>query len=231
MKKRQPAPPKNTTKDFSVSPFKALRQFHPEPPSETVRPAPVPPPPAPVEVDDTDLFLQAMADVRQLKTQKPVPGKPAQDSHPAKPILRKIEEEERLTFLDALEKLQLDVTFRDEIPESDEPHRPLPVNRMRQLRRGAIRIDYEIDLHGLSRDEALDHLKRFVASAVNRHVKAILVITGRGNHSEGEPVLQGAVADWLRTEGIGLVAEFASAPREMGGNGAYVVFLKDTPPT
>ncbi|HSC70120.1 MAG TPA: Smr/MutS family protein, partial [Candidatus Methylomirabilis sp.] len=54
-----------------------------------------------------------------------------------------------------------------------------------------------------------------------------LVITGKGLNSPAEPVLQGAVAGWLRDKGKGMVAEFAPAPRQMGGSGAYVVFLKE----
>ena len=40
------------------------------------------------------------------------------------------------------------------------------------------------------------------------------------------PVLQGAVSHWLSERGKGMVAEFAPAPREKGGSGAFVVFLK-----
>jgi DNA-nicking Smr family endonuclease len=57
---------------------------------------------------------------------------------------------------------------------------------------------------------------------------AVLVITGKGNNSTGEPVLQQAVAAWLRDAGRELVLEIAPAPREMGGSGAFVVFLRPT---
>nr|WP_243689446.1 Smr/MutS family protein [Geotalea toluenoxydans] len=100
-------------------------------------------------------------------------------------------------------------------------------NRLRQLRRGTIRVDFQLDLHGLTRDEAVVSLARFVTGAYNRAQKAVLVITGKGNNSSGEPVLQAAVAGWLRDKGKEMVAEFAPAPRQMGGSGAFVVFLKD----
>jgi DNA-nicking Smr family endonuclease len=120
----------------------------------------------------------------------------------------------------------MDTTFRDDFPE-DEPLRPLAINRMRQLKNGALRIDLELDLHGLTREEALVSLSSFVAGAYKRGQKAILVITGKGNNSPAEPVLQSAVASWLREPGKKMVAEFAPAPRQMGGSGAFVVFLKD----
>ena len=36
-----------------------------------------------------------------------------------------------------------------------------------------------------------------------------------------------AVAGWLRENGKGMVSEFAPAPKEMGGSGAFVLFLKE----
>jgi DNA-nicking Smr family endonuclease len=95
------------------------------------------------------------------------------------------------------------------------------------VKNGSIRIDFELDLHGLTRDEALTSLSQFVIGAFNRGQKAILIITGKGNNSPAEPVLHGAVASWLREAGKNMVAEFAPAPRNMGGSGAFVVFLKE----
>lgn len=187
--------------------------------------APLQPKPPAAEVDDAELFLREFADVRRLHTPSSTPGKAPK---PAAPIARKIDEEERRIFLQALEKLEMDVVFEDELPEDVRPLRPQTSSRMRQLRRGTIRIDYQLDLHGLTRDEALEALTAFVTGAYNRGQQAVLVITGRGNNSPGEPVLQGAVASWLRTAaGQRMVVEFAVAPPQMGGAGAFVVFLRD----
>ncbi|HAK60118.1 MAG TPA: hypothetical protein DCO77_07010, partial [Nitrospiraceae bacterium] len=98
--------------------------------------------------------------------------------------------------------------------------------RMRQLKRGTIRINGELDLHGYFKDEALVHLEQFIADAYHRGLQAVLVITGKGVNSPEGPVLPGAVAAWLRREGKGRVAEFAPAPRDLGGAGAFVVFLR-----
>ena len=221
--------------EFLSRPFGALKGAG----LRTVQPAVevpkvAPPPARESSMDDSELFLRAMADTRKLHPETeaaPAPrGKPAPPSGPKRQPSR-IEAEEQEFFLRAVQNLHLDVTFRDDFPDEDNPATPLPVNRMRQLRRGAIRLDYQLDLHGLTRDEALESLKAFLASARKHDRKAVLVITGKGNNSPGEPVLQGAVASWLRDEGKGLVAEFASAPREMGGGGAIVVFLKDKVPS
>jgi len=215
-KKRMPKP-----KDFAAAPFKSLKGFQADLPAT---PSPVPKPaPSPVAEDDSDLFLRAVANVRPLQEEpeRPRPQKPAV------PPKARLEAADRQVFLEAIEELRLDVNFRDELPDDVVPIKPLPVNRMRQLRRGALRIDYELDLHGMTRDEALESLARFITGAFNRGQKAVLVITGKGNNSPEEPVLQGAVASWLADRGKVMVAEFAPAPRQMGGNGAFVVFLRD----
>lgn len=226
MKKEQ-KPPKQG-KEFASQPFKGLKGFHAE--VREPQPAASPksaPQPAEVSDDEMDMFLREMAGVRRLQKGAPARAKGVEEPAVPTATLRRIEEQEQQVFIEALQKLELDVVFRDEYPAGEEPPRPLPVNRMRQLKSGAIRIMFELDLHGLTRDEALESLAYFITGAYNRGQKAVLVITGKGNNSPGEPVLVGAVAGWLRERGKGMVAEFAPAPRQMGGSGAFVVFLKD----
>jgi len=222
MKKRDSR--ENKTKAFSNTPFKGLKGFAAEPAhprNETPAPEKAVTAVTSGDADDGALFLRYMEGVRKLDGKRTAKRPPA---GPAEEPARAADDEDRRLFLSSLSGM--DVTFRDEFPDV-EPLRPLPVNRMRQLKSGAIRIDLELDLHGLTKEEALESLGRFVSGAFNRGQKAILVITGKGNNSPAEPVLQGAVASWLRHAGKEMVAEFAPAPRRMGGSGAYVVFLKE----
>ena len=182
-----------------------------------------PPPPPPSDEDDATIFRQAVANVKRLHPS----GNSEEKKKKAVPVERKLEEEERSVFLKEVEKLQLDVKFRDELPDDVTPLRKPASNRQRELKKGAIRIGLELDLHGLTRDEALTSLERFISGAYNRDQNAVLVITGKGNNSPEEPVLQMAVSAWLRDRGRGMVAEFAPAPRQLGGSGAFVVFLKE----
>jgi DNA-nicking Smr family endonuclease len=76
------------------------------------------------------------------------------------------------------------------------------------------------------KDEALQRLEQFISEAVTLGQQAVLVITGKGLNSPEGPVLQGAVAAWLKDEGKRMVLEFVPAPRYLGGSGAFVVFLK-----
>lgn len=224
--KRLQCPPK--PKEFHVSPFEALKGVAVSAQAEPIPPA------AKITTDaaDTglDLFLTAVADVRPFQSsgKKPAPA----GSHPLQKTARKTEEDLRVigegAFLEEIAKLKLDTKFTDSLPDDGELQ-PLGGNRLRQVKRGVVSVNHQLDLHGLTRDEALEALPRFLQSAQKKGQKAVLVITGKGNHSPEEPVLHQAVASWLRDAGRGTVLEFAPAPREMGGSGAYVIFLRQLP--
>jgi len=225
-KKQHPQKPK----EFSVAPFKALKGIAVPVPATAAplaaTPLPSPPPPAEDE-DDLDLFFRAVSDVRPLATADQ--GEPRKEASafvpPPAMRARKFEEEDRKLFLKALEGM--DVRFQDEIPDDEgETLPPISASRVKQLKQGTIRIRMELDLHGLTRDQALESLGHFIDGAWRREMKAVLVITGKGNNSPGEPVLQAAVTGWLRDKGKKTVVEFAPAPRQMGGSGAFVVFLR-----
>ncbi|QOX77735.1 Smr/MutS family protein [Trichlorobacter lovleyi] len=220
---------------FRTNPFAALKGIAVEtaPPPEPVKKAVVPK----AEPAGDELFRQAMSGVRRLddeesRTSIPAPVSPGKKGAPpkntarsvAKPLPRE-EAAARKTFLQEVEKLQLDVRFKDQLPEEEEL-RPLTGNRLRQLKRGIIQLDRQLDLHGLTREEALASLGPFLQAARNAGEKGALVITGKGNHSLEGPVLQQVVAAWLRDQGRDLITEYAPAPAEMGGSGAFVIFLR-----
>lgn len=220
-------------KPFTTSPFEALKGLAV---AEAMKPEPAkpaPPPVPPPEETAGALFRQAMAGVRPLDMQnRPAPEKetvspapPRRTAPQSAPALPRDEVLGRKTFLQELDKLKLDVRFEDRLPDEEEL-RPLAGNRLRQVKRGIIRLDRQLDLHGLTREEALQALPGFLRSARMAGEKAVLVITGQGLHSADGPVLQQAVAGWLRDQGRALVLEYAPAPRELGGGGALVVFVR-----
>lgn len=225
-KKQQPA----KEKEFTVNPFKALKgitvEAPPAPPKEVKKEEP----PVRADMDDRDLFFRAMADVQRMREDRLEKAPPPRQSAPVSPAPRPAElfdADDRRLFLETLGRMKMDVTFRDNIPVAGGKAAPAP-GRMRQLKRGTIRIDFELDLHGLTREEAMDALAPFIEGAYRRGQQAVLIITGKGNNSDGEPVLQPAVSSWLRDKGRQMVAEFALAPRELGGDGALVVFLRSS---
>jgi DNA-nicking Smr family endonuclease len=226
---RHQNPPK--PKEFHVTPFGVLKgvAVSDAEPAEPPQPGPEKTP-EPAE-NGLNLFLNAVADVRPFLSsgKKPVQA----GSHPLQKTAKKEVEElvivEEGTFLEEIGRLKLDTKFADSEPDEGDLQ-PMAGNRLRQVKRGIVSVNHQLDLHGLTREEALEALPRFLHSAQKKGQKAVLVITGKGNHSPEEPVLHQAVASWLRDAGRTAVLEFAPAPREMGGSGAYVVFLRQLPP-
>ncbi len=174
--------------------------------------------------NDEALFLRAMEGARPMhESHKTVTASPRQktSSTPAAAA-----EEDGKLFLQAMQKMG--TTFRDSFQKTDNEDTEFrsSSNRMRQLKRGTIRISQELDLHGYLKEEAIVRLGHFIGDAFSRGQKAVLVITGKGINSPEGPVLQGAVAAWLRGQGKALVSEFFPAPQNRGGSGAFVIFLK-----
>jgi len=230
-KKKRPDIPAKPAQ-FHTAPFSRLKG------AVTVAPPPKAVPPAEVIVlprsdDDVSLFLDAMTGVKKLTGTRLEAGKGAavpesNNAVPARSASDRKSPEQTVAdelFLQEIGKLKLEVKFSESLLEEDEL-KPLPGNRLKQLKRGIVSVDYQLDLHGLTREEAVAELPRFLRTARAKKQTAVLVITGKGNNSSGEPVLQQAVAAWLRDAGRELVLEFAPAPREMGGSGAFVVFLR-----
>lgn len=218
-------PPK--PKEFHASPFGALKGIAVQE-AEPAKPINPPIPKIAEETDNSyDLFLQAVEDVRPLRSSGKKPGE--KDRRPLQKASRETGDELPITednsFLEEIGRLKLDSKFTDSIPDEDEL-KPLAGNRLRQVKKGIVSVSHQLDLHGLTREEALEALPRFLNSARVKGQKAVLVITGKGNHSSEEPVLHQAVASWMRDAGRSIVLEFTPAPREMGGSGAYVVFLR-----
>ena len=80
-------------------------------------------------------------------------------------------------------------------------------------------------MHGMSVDEARDHLVEFIEDCRRHHLRTVLVIHGKGFRSSGtRPVLKSMVNNWLRQHQA--VMAFCSAQPADGGSGALYVLLK-----
>ncbi|HPX62208.1 MAG TPA: Smr/MutS family protein [Deltaproteobacteria bacterium] len=234
MAKKKTEAGKTPEKAFRTAPFSDLKGLA-LPPIKSAEPVKPQQSPIPArQPQDEELFLQAMQGVNRLgaRTEKPAHSQlPATERKPPRAestgsSSAAIPEIERNTFANAIKAMKLDVKFDDNLPEEEE-FKPIGNNRLRQLKRGVITVDRQLDLHGLTRIEAVEALPGFFESAIRHGEKAVLIITGKGLNSTAEPVIQQAVAAWLKDSGSQYAIEFAPAPREMGGSGAFVVFLRN----
>lgn len=85
----------------------------------------------------------------------------------------------------------------------------------------------KLDLHGLTREEARREVVRFVRAQRSRGARRVLIIHGKGNHSDsGRGVLADAAIEALTEGGAAPAVEaFSTAAPVNGGSGALVVQL------
>ncbi len=224
-KKKKPAKPQ--AKAFGRNPFRNLKGFavsgeervaNPEPAAQKQK----------AELDRAGSFADEMAmlGVKRINSED-TDGSPSDESMPEPerhepPV---VNEEEQ--FLQAMGELQ--VNFSDRLPEEED----VPVasaRRMKQLKQGKLVPQATLDLHGFKRVDVADKLKFFLQNAARQNLQTLLVITGRGLHSDaGEPVLRREAEHYLAHAGRKWVAEWGRAPKQYGGDGALVLFLKKQP--
>lgn len=172
--------------------------------------------------NDDDLFRQMMADV------KPLPNKKSADNRVP---LRKprAPAKHRPPTSDA--NSSTDFALREHVPEvAAEEH--LFFNRtglqhrlLRQLKRGELRPEARLDLHGHTIAEAAGLLSAFLQEAQNAQLRCICIVHGKGHRSaEGRPVLKTQLNQWLRDTAA--VLAFSSAQAKDGGMGALYVLLR-----
>jgi DNA-nicking Smr family endonuclease len=96
---------------------------------------------------------------------------------------------------------------------------------LRKLRRGYWVIQDELDLHGLTVQQARTLVGEFLNQCVRRGLRCVRIIHGKGLGSRNrEPVLKRRVAVWLiQREGT---LAFCQARSADGGGGAVVVLLR-----
>ncbi|HKP57612.1 MAG TPA: Smr/MutS family protein [Polyangiales bacterium] len=86
-----------------------------------------------------------------------------------------------------------------------------------------------LDLHGLRVNQVGPAIERFVRSHQRRGARHVLLIVGKGLHSEAGVSMLGPAAIDALSSGLAApwVIAFASAHTQHGGNGALAVLLRD----
>ena len=81
-----------------------------------------------------------------------------------------------------------------------------------------------LDLHGMNSREAEQALENFVLDCRRRSIRKVLIIHGKGHHSQGDPVLKEVVRRYL--EKSPYAGAFGPADRKHGGRGATWVVVR-----
>ena len=94
-----------------------------------------------------------------------------------------------------------------------------------------------IDLHGYSLDEANKAIENFINKAFSENIKKLVVVTGKGLHSENEKdpyvskqlgILKYSIPEFISKNSslMSMINEISDAKIEDGGSGAFYIFLK-----
>ncbi len=94
-----------------------------------------------------------------------------------------------------------------------------------------------IDLHGYSLEEANKTIEDFINKCFSQNVKKIIVITGKGLHSNIEQnpylskdfsILKYSVPNFVKSDQklMSKIKEISNAKIEDGGDGAFYIYLK-----
>lgn len=111
------------------------------------------------------------------------------------------------------------------------PERPRSAAAVLREAQGGREIEGErcLSVRGMTQPQARSLLEGFLRKMRGAGVRCVKVIHGKGNRSDGEPVLRRKVPEWLGEWKPELVAGYEPVRRERkGGSGALFVAL--TPP-
>ena len=176
--------------------------------------------PVPIPIEDAD-FRSAVADAIPLRA----PERAQHQRRRPKPIARQRLRDEQQVMRDALsDPLDWDAALAN----GDELLfvRPgVPSAALRKLKRGGWVLRAELDLHGMTGDEARLAVADFLHHSLRRDIRCVRIIHGKGLGSKNrEPVLKHKVRHWLMQRDD--VLAFCQARQVDGGAGAVVVLLK-----
>ncbi len=172
----------------------------------------------PVPETDADLFRAAVGAVKPLKDDRHTPPGPRPSHRPR----------QRTHAVDKPQHNLPDAPCHSAPGFAERQYfvRPGLQNRLLQrLTRGQMRLDAEVDLHGMRVDKARDTLVEFLQEAGQYRYRCVRIIHGKGYRSaQRTPVIKGLLDRWLRLNTQ--VLAFCSAQPRDGGTGALYVLLK-----
>jgi DNA-nicking Smr family endonuclease len=220
---------KPRSKSSPDSPFRNLGELvrdsglqlgeKPEPPPARPAAAPHHEPP---QQSEEDAFAQAMDGVKRSEWKhEPVASPPPPRPEPADP-----EEEQRRMMEDAVNGIPANPVM--DHPEYIEGWVGVAGKKfLPNLRNGIYSIQGQIDLHGLTREQARITVEDYIEQMSRFRSCCIKIIHGRGINSPNDrAVLKESLQQWLSTRRMSRhVVAFASAQFADGGVGALYVLL------
>ena len=99
-------------------------------------------------------------------------------------------------------------------------------------------IKYKFDFHGYSIEDANKKIEYLISKSLEKGVKELLIITGKGTHSDKKDdvyvskeynKLQNTLPEFIKNnlELSSKIEKIKQAPKELGGSGAFILKLKN----
>ena len=102
--------------------------------------------------------------------------------------------------------------------------------KLRDLKRGRIQPEAILDLHGLKRFEAQEKVQSFVENSIQKKLRLILIITGKGKrsiHDVDTGVLRKEFPKWVSSlPSANKILGIIQASVFHGGSGAFYVYMR-----
>ena len=181
--------------------------------------------------EDAELWKYVTRDAKPLKKREPAKRPPVPEALKPAP-------EPKPKTPDKAKPARPEVVVKPARPKPPPPKPPVPEldhggvagvdkRSVERMKRGQMRIEARLDLHGHTQAEAHGELAAFLADAQARGKRCVLVITGKGVTKEGGGVLRASMPRWLNEPGNrARVLAFDYAQPKHGGMGALYVLLR-----
>jgi len=167
--------------------------------------------------DEENLFMQNMAGVLPIKSDKynSVSPKPKPYPKQKEPLIN-----DKFTLQQTANSRAVDA--EDQLSYTADG---LQKNVLKKMRKGHYGLDAELDLHGLTSQQAKRELIKFLHFCEQDGCRCVRIIHGKGYRSENNlPVLKNDINLWLRQHQE--VQAFCSTAQKDGGTGAVFVLLR-----
>lgn len=170
---------------------------------------------------DEEVFLDAMADVREIKEFREIPPKKPPRIKPSP-----VRKEDTLAILRQIVNGEREIRLSDTGEYMEWISPDIRKDIARRLHRGDFSVQDYIDLHGMTLSEAEEALFLFFREAIKKRLFCIKVIHGRGLRSPRGPVLKEALKTWLHGSFKKWILAYSTAKDCDGGLGATYIILK-----
>jgi len=106
-------------------------------------------------------------------------------------------------------------------------------NILRKIQKGKLKVSASLDLHGSNILDSKKLVYNFVNYSFQKNKRILLIITGKGKRLfvedewKGTGILKTKIPFWLTSLALSKkIVWFDHAPLNMGGEGAFIIYLK-----